>query len=67
MSAPAGWHPQPDGRERWWDGQQWTEHFRDPATDAPTPGETQVLGTTASTGYDTPGTQASGQLLAVRL
>lgn len=30
MSAPPGWHPQPDGRERWWDGQQWTEHFRDP-------------------------------------
>ncbi len=60
MSAPAGWHPQPDGRERWWDGQQWTEHFRDPAAAAPTPGETQVLGTTGSTGYDTPGAQAGG-------
>ena len=30
MSAPPGWHPQPDGRDRWWDGQQWTEHFREP-------------------------------------
>lgn len=36
MSAPPGWHPQPDGRERWWDGQQWTEHFRDPVA-APAP------------------------------
>lgn len=26
--APAGWHPQPDGRERYWDGQQWTDQFR---------------------------------------
>lgn len=55
MSAPAGWHLQPDGRERWWDGQQWTEHFRDPVT--ATPGETQVLGTT---GYDTPATPTAG-------
>ncbi|HMM94292.1 DUF2510 domain-containing protein [Phycicoccus sp.] len=36
MSAPPGWHPQPDGRERWWDGQQWTDHFRDPVAQAPT-------------------------------
>lgn len=69
MSAPAGWHPQPDGRERWWDGQQWTEHFRDPATAAPAQGETQALGTTGygapgatgypaqGTGYGTPGAQ----------
>jgi hypothetical protein len=28
MSAPPGWHEQPDGRERWWDGRQWTEHYR---------------------------------------
>lgn len=38
MSAPPGWHPQPDGRDRWWDGQQWTDHFRDPvAPAAPAP------------------------------
>lgn len=34
-SAPPGWHLQPDGRERFWDGQRWTEEFRDPST-APT-------------------------------
>jgi hypothetical protein len=27
MSTPAGWYPQPDGRERWWDGTTWTEDF----------------------------------------
>jgi len=26
--APAGWYPQPDGTERWWDGQAWTAHSR---------------------------------------
>lgn len=25
--TPAGWYPQNDGRQRYWDGQQWTEHF----------------------------------------
>ena len=33
MSAPAGWHLQPDGRERFWDGTQWTDQFR--AVDPP--------------------------------
>lgn len=33
MSAPAGWHLQPDGRERFWDGTRWTEQFR--AVDSP--------------------------------
>ncbi len=27
MSTPAGWYPQPDGRQRYWDGELWTEHF----------------------------------------
>ena len=27
MSNPAGWYPQPDGQQRYWDGQQWTEDF----------------------------------------
>ena len=34
MSTPAGWYPQPDGRERWWDGYQWTEDFA-PAASPP--------------------------------
>lgn len=32
MSAPAGWYPQPDGRQRYWDGTQWTEHFHGEAS-----------------------------------
>ncbi len=36
MSAPPGWHLQPDGRERFWDGSQWTEQFRAPAMSDPT-------------------------------
>lgn len=30
-TAPAGWHRQPDGRDRYWDGQRWTDEFRDPS------------------------------------
>ncbi|MFQ6170437.1 DUF4352 domain-containing protein [Oryzobacter sp. R7] len=26
-NTPAGWYPQADGRQRYWDGTQWTEHF----------------------------------------
>lgn len=32
---PAGWYPDPtdpaQGRQRWWDGSQWTNHVHDPA------------------------------------
>lgn len=27
MSTPAGWYDDGSGRLRWWDGQEWTEHF----------------------------------------
>jgi Domain of unknown function (DUF4352)/Protein of unknown function (DUF2510) len=27
VSTPAGWYPQPDGQQRYWDGEQWTAHF----------------------------------------
>jgi hypothetical protein len=26
-NSPSGWYPQDDGRQRYWDGQKWTEHF----------------------------------------
>jgi hypothetical protein len=26
-TTPAGWYDDGSGRQRWWDGQQWTEHF----------------------------------------
>jgi hypothetical protein len=27
VSSPAGWYPQPDGRQRYWDGEVWTANF----------------------------------------
>lgn len=30
-TAPAGWHRQPDGRDRFWDGERWTDEFREPS------------------------------------
>jgi Protein of unknown function (DUF2510)/Domain of unknown function (DUF4234) len=27
VSSPAGWYLQPDGQQRYWDGEQWTEHI----------------------------------------
>lgn len=35
MTTPAGWYDDGSGRQRWWDGQQWTEHFAPEATDTP--------------------------------
>lgn len=35
MTTPAGWYDDGSGRLRWWDGQQWTEHFA-PETSATT-------------------------------
>lgn len=28
MRAPAGWYDDGQGRQRWWDGYQWTESYR---------------------------------------
>jgi Protein of unknown function (DUF2510) len=37
MSSQAGWYLQPDGQQRYWDGQQWTENFAPGVTpDTPT-------------------------------
>jgi hypothetical protein len=36
MSAPAGWHLQPDGQERYWDGAAWTDQMRAPLPSDPT-------------------------------
>ena len=41
MSTPAGWYPQPDGQQRYWDGGQWTGDLA--------PGA-EVAGTTPSGG-----------------
>lgn len=38
MSVPAGWYDDGSGRQRWWDGQQWTDHFA-PAAGAETTAE----------------------------
>lgn len=41
MTTPAGWYDDGSGRQRWWDGEQWTEHFAPeaPAPEATTPPE----------------------------
>ncbi|HSF99458.1 MAG TPA: DUF2510 domain-containing protein [Ornithinibacter sp.] len=67
MSAPAGWHLQPDGQERYWDGTQWTEQFRapvvsDPTAPPPAPswaGSTQSSDPTSSDATGTPYTDDS--------
>lgn len=34
--TPAGWYPQPDGTQRYWDGTSWTQHVADaPPLSAP--------------------------------
>ena len=53
MSTPAGWYPQDDGRQRYWDGTQWTEHFAPGAAAGVAAGATAVGDTTAYS-YTTP-------------
>lgn len=49
MTTPAGWYDDGSGRQRWWDGEQWTEHFA-PAVDAPVTAEaTDDAGTPSET------------------
>jgi TM2 domain-containing membrane protein YozV len=36
MGTPAGWYPTPDGRQRYWDGEAWTEHSAPGVAGAPT-------------------------------
>lgn len=35
-NSPAGWYPQADGTQRYWDGRQWTEHIAPAPEPAPT-------------------------------
>ncbi len=36
MTTPAGWYDDGSGRQRYWDGTQWTEHFAPAAPPPPT-------------------------------
>ena len=58
MSTPAGWYPQDDGQQRYWDGTQWTEHFA-PGTAAgaaagAASADASAVGDTAAYSYTTP-------------
>jgi hypothetical protein len=58
MSTPAGWYPQDDGQQRYWDGAQWTEHFAPRAAADSAAGSTlagaPAVGDTAAYSYTTP-------------
>jgi TM2 domain-containing membrane protein YozV len=43
-NAPAGWYPQQDGSERWWDGQAWTAHSRPLPPPPPPPTSAHAAG-----------------------
>jgi len=34
VSIPAGWYDDGSGKQRWWDGTGWTEHFADASAQA---------------------------------
>ncbi|MEV8252026.1 DUF2510 domain-containing protein [Microbacterium sp. NPDC076768] len=50
MTTPAGWYDDGSGRQRWWDGQQWTEHFA-PASATPAAPAEQEYSAPAVTDY----------------
>src|SRR6218665_2616278 len=48
MSAPAGWYDDGSGRQRWWDGSQWTENYYVAQADAVTSAQPQVIDTSSA-------------------
>ncbi|AZH79133.1 hypothetical protein CSX12_12090 [Microbacterium sp. Y-01] len=58
MSTPAGWYDDGSGRQRWWDGQQWTEQYA-PEAEAPSAEATPADDTAVTTSYPAPGDSAS--------
>jgi hypothetical protein len=51
MSTPAGWYPQPDGQQRYWNGAQWTDDFAPSAAGSAT---SAAETTTTASGSTTP-------------
>ncbi|KJQ54601.1 DUF2510 domain-containing protein [Microbacterium sp. SA39] len=60
MTTPAGWYDDGSGRQRWWDGQQWTEHF---APEAPAAPESSAA-PEASSSFTEPETPAFSEAVA---
>ncbi|MFD5224379.1 DUF2510 domain-containing protein [Microbacterium sp. NPDC058342] len=66
MSTPAGWYDDGSGRQRWWDGEQWTERYADgDATAAGSAPSAPDAMTGAPAGADAPAYAAPGYAPAV--
>ncbi len=52
QQTPAGWYPTPDGQQRYWDGNRWTEHVA-PGTGTTTPAATAPTAATPGAPYGT--------------
>lgn len=50
MSVPAGWYDDGSGRQRWWDGEQWTEHYapESPSAEHAQPGTEPAAGSAST-------------------
>jgi hypothetical protein len=55
MTTPAGWYDDGSGRQRWWDGQQWTEHF---APEAAAPVEEEAAAPAVPAAKEAPASEA---------
>ena len=48
MSTPAGWYDDGSGRQRWWDGSQWTDNYAPAGDSAPEDGSAASEGDSAA-------------------
>lgn len=62
-NAAPGWYDDGAGRQRWWDGEQWTEQYQDAAPAAPAGIFEQIKADAAAGSVPRPG--AAGQAYVV--
>lgn len=60
MSTPAGWYDDGSGRQRWWDGSQWTEHYATEGADVSAPAEDSVPSAETPSGTGATGAAVAG-------
>ena len=59
MTTPAGWYDDGSGRQRWWDGQRWTDHYAPDAAASTPPSSSAPSPSSETSAYAPPAASAA--------